>query len=245
MSTSNKRQSNQSLSSSYGSIQAESASPRPIFRTGSKTNTSNILSATTITQNNDTSGPHSPSSLTSGHPLLNNNSNNDDDEIEDITDIKPEDELNDYHLDLLNYKSITLENKGSVARDHMANERTFLAWLRTSLAFITLGIGITQLFRLEKPNSKIQTSSTVIPLSRTPHNGENSQIITRFGKPLGSVFIVLGMLTLLFGMKRYFQVQYFLTKDYYPATRLSIFVLISIILAIVVVTFGLVLKTSL
>ena len=43
-------------------------------------------------------------------------------------------------------------------------------------------------------------------------------------------------------MKRYFQVQYFLTKDYYPATRLSIFVLISIILAIVVVTFGLVLK---
>ena len=79
---------------------AELASPRPIFRTGSKTNTSNILSATTTTQNNDTSGPHSPSSLTSGHPLLNNNSNNDNDEIEDITDIKPEDELNDYHLDL-------------------------------------------------------------------------------------------------------------------------------------------------
>ena len=244
MSTSNKRQSNQSLSSSYGSIQAESASPRPIFRTGSKANASNILSASTTTPNNDTSGPHSPSSLSSGHPLL-NNSNNDNEEIENVTDIKPEDELNDYHLDLLNYKSITLENKGSVARDHMANERTFLAWLRTSLAFITLGIGITQLFRLEKPNSKIHTSSTVIPLSRAPHNGENSQIITRFGKPLGSIFIILGILTLVFGMKRYFQVQYFLTKDFYPATRLSIFVLISIILAIVVVTFGLVLKTSL
>lgn len=25
--------------------------------------------------------------------------------------------------------------KGSVARDHLANERTFLAWLRTSLSF--------------------------------------------------------------------------------------------------------------
>lgn len=52
------------------------------------------------------------------------------------------------------YGSITLENKGSVARDHLALERTFLAWLRTSLAFASIGIAITQLFRL---NTSIQT----------------------------------------------------------------------------------------
>ncbi|CAO3617046.1 unnamed protein product [Cunninghamella echinulata] len=34
-----------------------------------------------------------------------------------------------------------LENKASVARDHLANERTFLAWLRTSLSLITVGVG--------------------------------------------------------------------------------------------------------
>ena len=34
-----------------------------------------------------------------------------------------------------------LENKGSVARDHLASERTFLAWLRTSLALASIGIG--------------------------------------------------------------------------------------------------------
>lgn len=32
------------------------------------------------------------------------------------------------------------ENTGSRARDHLANERTFLAWLRTALAFIGLGV---------------------------------------------------------------------------------------------------------
>ena len=51
------------------------------------------------------------------------------------------------------YGSVSLENKGSVARDHLALERTFLAWLRTSLAFASIGIAITQLFRL---NTTIQ-----------------------------------------------------------------------------------------
>lgn len=37
--------------------------------------------------------------------------------------------------------SYLLENKASTARDHMANERTFLAWLRTALSMITVGVG--------------------------------------------------------------------------------------------------------
>jgi len=46
------------------------------------------------------------------------------------------------------YGAVSLENKGSAARDHLALERTFLAWLRTSLAFASIGVAITQLFRL-------------------------------------------------------------------------------------------------
>lgn len=38
--------------------------------------------------------------------------------------------------------------QGSVARDHLAGERTFLAWLRTSLSLVSLGIAIAQLLKL-------------------------------------------------------------------------------------------------
>ena len=37
--------------------------------------------------------------------------------------------------------SLRLENSGSVARDHLASERTFLAYMRTSLAIASSGVG--------------------------------------------------------------------------------------------------------
>ena len=67
------------------------------------------------------------------------------------------------------YGSVTLENKGSVARDHLALERTFLAWLRTSLAFASIGIAVTQLFRLnttiQSRNEAMLSVTQTMPLS--------------------------------------------------------------------------------
>ena len=38
-------------------------------------------------------------------------------------------------------------NTGSTARDHLANERTYLAWLRTGLSMVSFGVGIAKFWR--------------------------------------------------------------------------------------------------
>ncbi|KAF2644072.1 hypothetical protein P280DRAFT_392734 [Massarina eburnea CBS 473.64] len=108
------------------------------------------------------------------------------------------------------YGSVELENKGSVARDHLALERTFLAWLRTSLSFASIGIAVTQLFRL---NTTISSSpSTPSPESHLRH----------LGKPLGATFIAISILILLIGFHRYFEAQHYVIRGKFPASRGSV-----------------------
>ncbi|KAI1437614.1 hypothetical protein GGR50DRAFT_644561 [Xylaria sp. CBS 124048] len=99
--------------------------------------------------------------------------------------------------------SIELENKGSVARDHLAVERTFLAWLRTSLSFASIGVAVTQLFRLN--------ASLV--------DEETQHRLRRLGAPLGTAFIGISILVLLLGYHRFYQPQQWLLKGKFPASR--------------------------
>jgi hypothetical protein len=60
--------------------------------------------------------------------------------------------------------SLTLQNTGSVARDHLASERTFLAYVRTSLAFASAGVGTSSRSFSLKFNLRISYSTgTAIP----------------------------------------------------------------------------------
>ncbi|KAI9687048.1 MAG: hypothetical protein M1822_002458 [Bathelium mastoideum] len=80
-------------------------------------------------------------------------------------------------------------------RDHLANERTFLGYLRTSLTFSMLGIIIAQLFRLQH--------------SIDPSNTFGYFIL---GKPLAAVMECVAMFTALVGAHRFWRQQMAMTR---------------------------------
>ena len=85
--------------------------------------------------------------------------------------------------------SMTLENRGSVARDHLASERTFLAYTRTSLALASTGVALVQLFSI----ADLNFGQNGVPPSAT------TRTVHRFAKPLGISAIMLGLIILLVG----------------------------------------------
>lgn len=81
-----------------------------------------------------------------------------------------------------------VENLDSTARDHLANERTFLAWVRTALGLVGLGVLIERLVAGEQ----------------------------RLGIVAGVAFIAFGGLSLIYALGRYVWVAKNLERGLFP-----------------------------
>ncbi|KAM0252114.1 hypothetical protein ACHAQJ_007854 [Trichoderma viride] len=110
------------------------------------------------------------------------------------------------------FQSLELENKGSVARDHLA------------LAFASIGIAVTQLFRLNTDSP----SATTADFDHTK--------LQKMGRPLGSTFLAISIVTLLLGCKRYFHAQEWILKGKFPASRGTILIMSFVALALMILS---------
>lgn len=116
-----------------------------------------------------------------------------------------------------------------------------MAWTRTALAFILVGVGFTQFYRLELRTAAAAVADDIsfdIPEDRI------HETFKQLGKPLGTLSFVLATITLLFGVYRYYQVQMMLTREFYPATRITVIVLLIINLVILILLLILNIKVS-
>ena len=130
------------------------------------------------------------------------------------------------------WKTPVYQNTGSTARDHLASERTFLAWLRTGLGFIALGIAIERFSQLDlkellKPlrpppqNGEEETKRASLDAEDEPQK-EQSQVI------VGSL-MALGSGSIVYGTSRYFSNLKLLEKGLFkPAYHGSAFLAASV-----------------
>ncbi|EUC50915.1 hypothetical protein COCMIDRAFT_460 [Bipolaris oryzae ATCC 44560] len=118
--------------------------------------------------------------------------------------------------------SLTIE-EGSL-RDHLALERTFLGYLRTSLLLVVTGVAIAQLFRLQ----------------HSPHPHPQFGFY-KIGKPLSATFICMGIAVVLIGAIRFWRLQNALVRGKAIAAGWEVNLVMGLVGSLMLATFGLIL----
>lgn len=106
------------------------------------------------------------------------------------------------------WKTPVYQNTGSTARDHLASERTFLAWIRTGLGFLALGIAIERFSQLDlrellKPVREQQQQRTEAPREPDPEEVEH-RLEKEQSQVLVGTLMALGSGSIVYGTSRYF-----------------------------------------
>lgn len=111
--------------------------------------------------------------------------------------------------------------KSDRSSDHLANERTFLAWLRTSIALMGLGFVVAR-FSLFLKEFGIITKNQIIP-SNLPSPSSSTM--------LGMSMIGLGILLIIYALINYLKTQKAIEAGIY-VPRPSIIYLSTIVIAV-------------
>jgi putative membrane protein len=113
-------------------------------------------------------------------------------------------------------------------RDHAANERTFLAWVRTGIAVIAFGVVI------EKLNLFV-LALTISNSADTARRLQLERLSGPIGRYDGLALILLGLAMVALAFSRFIRTGHLLdTADAHAAPRLSAELILSVALAVIV-----------
>ena len=115
---------------------------------------------------------------------------------------------------------MTKQNRDSRLREHLANERTFLAWLRTSIALIGFGLAIARFSLLLRQPQVTKTQQTI----------KNHPILN--SENLGLSLVVVGIIFIVLAAWRYNQVFWQIERANYQTNRLLIYLLFIIVITL-------------
>lgn len=117
-------------------------------------------------------------------------------------------------------------------REHQANERTFLAWLRTSIALIGFGFAIARFSLFLR-----QFQASVTATQEPPQHHFSSQ-------NLGIALVLIGIVTMALGAWRYNQVFLQIEREEYRTNRLIVWLMAGIVMILGILSIPLVLWPS-
>ena len=112
-----------------------------------------------------------------------------------------------------------MEKKPPNATDHLANERTFLAWIRTSIAIMAFGFVVVKFALFVKQIGLVITERT----DTLPNRG--------YSAILGIVLVGIGILMALLSYYRYKKIERdLLANTFDPSSKISTLFTFAIIL---------------
>lgn len=118
---------------------------------------------------------------------------------------------------------------------HMANERTFLAWIRTSIGIMAFGF-VVEKFTLFMKQMSVILEKSAIEYALPPTPGYSAIV--------GIFLVGLGTLLVLFAFIRYKKVEKQINEDTYkPSSLLDILLLVAVLAVGVFLVIYLILST--
>ena len=104
-----------------------------------------------------------------------------------------------------------------MTNEHLANERTLLAWVRTAIGIMAFGFVVVKFSLFIRQMAIMTGTQSAVPL-------------LGYSEPVGIILAVLGVVSLVFGTWRYYKIEQQLRTGSYAHRSLILYIFVCLLL---------------